>query len=106
MDNLRNLLFQLAVTPTHRTKDQPQHLVTAWQRHAPRIPVPIWVCRKFHDLDGSGQMVAAPDDGDDLVELRLTDWAVCIEVTENGLTGRMIMVVPDPTFQQTFEPIP
>lgn len=96
------------MTPTHRTKtkDQPQHLVTAWQRHAPRIPVPIWVCRKFHDLDGSGQMVALPDDGGELVELRLTDWAVCIEVTDKGLTGRMIMVVPDVTFQQNFEPIP
>lgn len=82
--------------PTHQFTDAPQYQVTAWQydRQAAR---PVWVCRKFHNLDRGPKLTCIARNGG-LVTVLEGDWIVATD----PLTA--VVLSPD-EFNRCFTPL-
>lgn len=88
------------MTLTHRHKQNPGIVVTAWQ-FSLSAPVPVWVARVFHHLDGNRNEWSSVRSGDAVTG----DWAVHMPtVSTSG--PPIICALKDAAFRAEFEPLP
>lgn len=79
------------MTPTHVHRTERDFKVTAW-RNDPKAPIPLWVFRQFHDLDGDGRRTSSA-----MASADVGDWIVNF--------GTASGVMKDANFNAAFEPI-
>ena len=81
--------------PTHESFFISDARVTAWQ-FSRTAPIPVWVAKRFHQIDETGWHGIAKDGS--IVKAEPTNWAVVIE--DN------IIVLTDVEFTQNFRLLP
>jgi hypothetical protein len=84
----------MPLTKTHTCISE-RFEVTAW-RYDPKAPMPIWVARKFHNLDSSDTLTALTQPGEIQVATP-GDWLVT--------DGAYVTALPEVLFNLAFVPI-